>query len=202
MPANTYTITNTVTCETLLTLDKVVRGGLPADQDPDLWTLTAIAPAGALPGPSGIGGTPGTTLVPVTPDVVYQLAESGGDPRFVQVDNRTDLEINPLSTGSMDCVELDANGEVIPGFSDGINGGVTVPLGASVRCTATNQAATLALRKVVVNNSGGTAIPADWELTATPTGATCPPGSDPSLSLAPTRSWARRSLSAPTSTTR
>jgi hypothetical protein len=78
----------------------------------------------------------------------------------------------------MDCVELDENGEVIPGFSDGINGGVAVPLGASVRCTAINVAATLGLRKVVVNNSGGTAVPADWELTATPIG-NVPPGVGP-----------------------
>jgi uncharacterized repeat protein (TIGR01451 family) len=115
--------------------------------------------------------------VPVTPGVVYQLAESGGDPRFIQVDRRTD-DSNPLSTGSMDCVELDENGEVIPGFSDGINGGVAVPLGASVRCTAINVAATLGLRKVVVNNSGGTAVPEDWELTATPIGDV-PPGVGP-----------------------
>ena len=176
-PTNTYTITNVVTCETLLSLDKEARGGLSADQDPNLWTLTAIAPPGALPGPTGIGGTAATTLVPVTPGEVYQLAESGGDPRFIQLDRRTDTS-NPLSTGSMDCVELDANSDVIPGFSDGINGGVAVPLGASVRCTAINVAATLGLRKVVVNNSGGTAAPQDWQLTATPIG-NVPPGIGP-----------------------
>ncbi len=174
---NTYTITNVVTCETWLSLDKEVRGGLPADRDPTLWTLTAIAPPGALPGPTGVGGTAETTLIPVTPGAVYQLAESGGDPRFIQVDRRTDAS-NPLSTGSMDCVELDLNGEVIPGFSDGINGGVAVPLGASVRCTAVNVAATLGLRKVVVNDNGGTAVPEDWELTATPIGDV-PPGIGP-----------------------
>ena len=177
-PTNTYTITNVVTCESLLSLDKEVLGGLPADRNPNLWTLTAIEPDGALPGPTGVGATPPTTLVPVTPGVVYQLAESDGDPRFVQVDRRTDTS-NPLSTGSMDCVELDENGEVLPGFSDGINGGVAVPLGASVRCTATNIAAALGLRKVVVNDSGGTAVPEDWELTATPIGANLPPGIGP-----------------------
>ena len=112
----------------------------------------------------------------MTPGVIYQLAESGGDVRFPQLDNRTDAS-SPLSTGSMDCVEIDPNsGDIIPGFSDGINGGVTVPLGSLVQCTALNQAATLALRKVVVNNNGGTAVPSDWQLTATPVGPDLPAG--------------------------
>ena len=59
---------------------------------------------------------------------------------------------------------------VIPGFADGLNGGVTVPLGPWVRCNAVNQTATLVLRKVVVNNDGGTAVPSNWTLIARPTG--------------------------------
>ena len=59
---------------------------------------------------------------------------------------------------------------VIPGFADGLNGGVTVPFGRWVRCTAINETATLVLRKEVVNDNGGTAVPSDWNLTARPTG--------------------------------
>ncbi len=105
----------------------------------------------------------------MTPNITYQLAESGGDPRYVQDDNRTNLQTNPLSTGSMTCVQIDANGNVIAGYSDGINGGVSVPLGYSVRCTATNRTAPLILIKHVVNDNGGTATAASWNLTATPT---------------------------------
>ena len=48
------------------------------------------------------------------------------------------------------CQEVGTDGTtVIPGFADGLNGGVTVPLGKWVRCTAVNQTSTLALRKVV-----------------------------------------------------
>ncbi|HYN29713.1 MAG TPA: VWA domain-containing protein [Dermatophilaceae bacterium] len=173
--ANTYRVTNAVTCRSLLSLAKSVEGG-PAV--PQSWTLRAIAPTGALAGPVGASGSVGATNVEVTPNVTYQLAESGGDPRYAQVDRRTDLQANPLSTGSMSCVEVTAAGAVIPGFSDGLNGGVNVPLGARVRCTATNQAASLTLRKVVENVNGGRAVPADWSLTATPTG-TFPAGLPP-----------------------
>ncbi len=72
------------------------------------------------------------------------------------------------STVSWNCVQVDALGVVIPGFSDGLNGGVTIPLGALIRCTATNETATLTLVKNVVNNNGGTAVPSAWQLTATP----------------------------------
>ncbi len=105
----------------------------------------------------------------MTPNTTYQLAESGGDPRYVQDDNRTNLQTNPLSTGSMTCVQIDALGNVIPGYSDGINGGVSVPLGYSVRCTAINRTAPLILIKHVINDNGGTAVAANWNLTATPT---------------------------------
>ncbi|QDZ15003.1 VWA domain-containing protein [Humibacter ginsenosidimutans] len=165
---NTVTVTNTVTCDTKLTLVKQVQGG---DADPSEWTLTGIAPDGALPGPSGHSGVSAS----VTPNVTYQLAESGGDPLYKQVDERTNLQSNPLSTGSMTCVQVDAEGNVIAGYSDGINGGVSVPLGFSVRCTAVNQTATLILEKQVINDNGGSAVPGDWQLTATPTG-TVPSG--------------------------
>ena len=77
----------------------------------------------------------------------------------------------PGSTGSWRCVEVDANGAEIPGFCDGINGGVTVPLGQRVRCTATNrtvdprpaQGREQQLRR-------NRRCQPHWTLTATPTG--------------------------------
>lgn len=47
--ADTFTVTNTVDCGAELTLVKQVRGGSAA---PTEWTLGAVGPAGALPGPS------------------------------------------------------------------------------------------------------------------------------------------------------
>lgn len=161
---NRLTVTNTVTCEAELTLVKQVAGG-PAL--PTAWALDAVAPDGSLPGPSGATGTPGATAL-VTPGVRYPLVESG-DGRYVQT-VRPGAVLVPPSTGSWQCEQVDADGTVVPGFNDGINGGVTVPLGFRVRCTSVNQSATLTLVKEVVNDDTGTAEPADWTLTATPTG--------------------------------
>ena len=169
--ANTYGITNTLTCQTRLTLDKSVQFG-PAS--PDEWTLDALAPDGALPGPNGVAGSPGATGQAVTPAVRYPLAESGGPLEYAQV---VAPNANPIpgSTGSWTCQEVGTDGTtVIPGFADGLNGGVTVPFGTWVRCTAVNQTATLRLVKEVVNDNGGTAVPAAWDLSATPAG-TFPP---------------------------
>lgn len=88
---STVEITNEITCTSELILRKSV-----ADYgvEPNLWTLSAIAPTGALSGPSGQSNSLSPrTPAPyggsdprgaVTPNVVYQLAESGGDPRYVQ----------------------------------------------------------------------------------------------------------------------
>ena len=84
----------------------------------------------------------------------------------------------PGSSGSWNCQEVTADGTVITGFQDGINGGVTVPLGFHVRCTATNRTSFLKMGKIVVNSSGGTAVPDDWTLTATPL-PPAPDGLDP-----------------------
>ena len=67
---------------------------------------------------------------------------------------------------------------MIPGFSQGVDGSVTVPFGTRIRCTAVNQTARLHLIKTVTNNNGGTATSPDWTLTATPTG-TPPAGVGP-----------------------
>ena len=131
---NTYGITNVLTCPTKLTLTKAVRFG---DAAPTLWTLDAVAPAGAAPGPNGISGSAGATA-PVTPAVTYPLAESGGPLQYAQVVD-PNANLIPGSTGSWNCVEVAKDGTTeIPGFADGLNGGVTVPFGTWVRCTAIN----------------------------------------------------------------
>ncbi len=151
---NSFMLTNPVTCTTRLTLVKSVtaRTG-PADA----WTLSATAPAGAAAGPTG---TTGVSAL-VTPERPYTLAESGGDPRYVQRAGANAVPI-PGSTVSWQCVEIDANGNVIPGFADGLNGGVIVFIGLSVRCTAVNDTAQLTLIKNVINDNGGTAVPGDF----------------------------------------
>ena len=166
--ANTYTVRNTVTCESRLTLAKDVEG----EADAALWTLSALpapgTPAGQLPGPSGTAGSAAVTDQTVTTGIPYQLAESGGPATYLQDDQRTDLQTYPLSTGSWTCLRVDAEGNEIAGFTDGLNGGVTVPIGARVACTATNRTAQLTLAKEVVNDTGGTATPADFTLRAVP----------------------------------
>ncbi|GAA1943964.1 LPXTG cell wall anchor domain-containing protein [Microbacterium deminutum] len=169
---NTATITNTVDCRSTLTLLKQVQNGSAAATS---WTLNAsflaIPPINTgLPGFSGASGSPAATSQDVTPDARYQLFETGGDPRYVQTDNRTNLQSNPLSTGSATCIRVDATGAPWPGsgFSDGINGGVNVPLGYRVACTFVNQTASLTLLKNVVNDNGGTQTASAWSLTATP----------------------------------
>jgi uncharacterized repeat protein (TIGR01451 family) len=63
------------------------------------------------------------------------------------------------------------SGYAFTGFSGDCNssGSVTVTAGATVTCTLTNddQAPALHLRKVVINDNGGTALATDWTLTAT-----------------------------------
>ena len=109
----------------------------------------------------------------MTPGARYTLAESAGDPRYIQRAGANAVPI-PGSTVSWQCQEIDANGNVIPGFADGLNGGVIVFIGLSVRCTAVNDTARLILIKNVTNDNGGTAVPADFTLVATPTGTASP----------------------------
>ncbi|MDD9350389.1 hypothetical protein, partial [Mumia sp.] len=174
--ANSYTVRNTVDCESRLTLAKDVEGSAA----PTLWDLAALpapgTPAGQLPGPSGQAGSAAVTDQIVTAGIPYQLAESGGPPTYLQVDNRTNLQTYPLSTGSWTCIRIDADGGQIPGFNDGLNGGVTVPIAERISCTATNQTGLLTLAKDVVNNSGGTAVAADFTLRAEPSPVPAVPG--------------------------
>ena len=165
---NAYAVTNTVNCPARLTLVKTVVNGPAA---PTAWNLTANAPTGALPGPTGTTGV----TAPVTPQVTYPLAESAGDPRYIQLADPNAVAI-PGSTVSWFCVQVNpTTGAVIPGFADGLNGGVTVPLGFAVRCEARNVTTELTLVKRVVNSFGGTAVPSAWNLTATPVAPPTPP---------------------------
>ncbi len=168
---NTYTIRNVVNCQTELTLTKSVQGGTEPITS---WTLKANAPTGALAGPSGTSGSAGATGAAVTPDVTYPLSESTTIPSALAYAQFVDPNavLIPGSTGSWTCQEVGTDGTtVIPGYSDGLNGGVTVPLGKWVRCNAINRTATMIMKKIVQNTHGGTAVPANWTLTATPTGS-------------------------------
>ncbi|MET4158896.1 hypothetical protein [Agromyces sp. PvR057] len=175
---NTYEITNTVTCPTKLTLLKEVQGGPAVKAD---WTLTSLPPVDGpggpyLPGPSG--SDTGTGVVGnVTPTAYYPLAEAGVPAAsartslYKQVDNRnSDLSV-PGSTGSWNCLTLNADGGTAGAGSNagGLNGGVRVPFGTWVGCTAVNQTSQVELRKVVDPANGGSAVPANWDLRTTPT---------------------------------
>jgi uncharacterized repeat protein (TIGR01451 family) len=160
---NAYSITNVLTCEAALTLEKSVANGAPPAPN-TAWTLDAIPGAGA------IEFAPGTTGVtaPVTPLIRYALAESGGPGTYIQT-VAANATITPPSTGSWQCQQVLENGTVVPGgTTDGLNGGVIVLLGERMRCTAVNQTAQLTLLKLVVNDDGGSAQPAAWTLTADP----------------------------------
>ncbi|WP_051172468.1 SpaA isopeptide-forming pilin-related protein [Microbacterium indicum] len=161
---NTIVVRNEITCTSELTLVKQVEGG---SADPTDWTLDAIAPSGAAAGPRGATGSPEATGV-VTADATYALAESGGDPRYAQVDERARPLALPDSTGSWQCVLVDADGAVISDVIDGADGGATVPLGQAMRCTAVNQTASITLLKHVVDPIDGGDTASDWSLTASP----------------------------------
>lgn len=164
---NSYTITNTVTCVSRLTLLKTVVGG---DASPDDWTLTAYTtPADPNDGQPVFAGTSGVTAE-VTAEGTYQLAESDGPAVYRQDDNRTNIQDRPLSSGSWSCIQVDDNMNPVPDstYNDGLNGGATVPLGFHVACAATNRTAEMSLLKYVDNQHGGSLEPDAWDLTGTP----------------------------------
>ncbi|MCI1641375.1 MAG: VWA domain-containing protein [Actinomyces sp.] len=176
--ANEYTITNTVTCTTKLTLIKQVIGGTA---DPTDWTFTARTvpddpttgtPVAGLDGAALgalAGGNVGVT-VEVDP-ATLQLSEQDGPATYKQqfVGNRdTQESIFPFATGSWDCRHVDDELQQVDTFQDGMNGGVTVGMGTHVACTAYNLTGTVTLLKHVVNDDGGSLEASDWNLTATP----------------------------------
>lgn len=175
---NEVTLTNTVTCETKLTLEKsVVDGVTPADE----WDLDAIAPSGALAGPSGTSGSTGATA-PVTPGVVYPLAEDPTSPAaegYVQqwnpsLQSQWEANHDQGATGSWVCVVATRleDGEPVwaSNQTDGRNGGVTVQAGVWTKCTAVNSPKpTLQLVKQVDRGGDVTTVPvgdARWTLSA------------------------------------
>jgi hypothetical protein len=134
-----------------------VGGGSAA---PTAWALHAYGPAGALSGPSGATGV----SAPVTPQTTYQLAESHGDDpallEYVQDDERSRPLQHPRSTGSMACNIVGAAGDATGG-----EGGVVVPLGQDMVCTAINRTAQL---NIVKDVRGGSAAPSAWTFHLTP----------------------------------
>ncbi len=148
-----------------LTLVKVVdpaasgSGKVPAD-----WTLTAtpvnITGQGPVTGngdPTSPGGVNQVTVFSGS----YGLSETGP---------------GGFTPGAWICQG---------GVYDGTN--VNVPVGGNVTCTITNTAITpkLTLKKVVVNQYGGTAIATDWTLTATGPSPISGKVGDPSVTAAP-----------------
>ncbi|MFB8387749.1 LPXTG cell wall anchor domain-containing protein [Microbacterium sp. NPDC055910] len=130
---------------TSLTLVKKVEG----DADPATWTLTAqaLAPSGALPGPSGSSGTDAATAA-VTAGVPYALSED--DPVATYVRH-----------GEWTCLDQDDVLVAVDGDT------VTIrEAGDQVTCTITNATARLTILKHVVD--GSQLDPADFTLTATP----------------------------------
>ena len=146
---NEVMVTNTVVCQTRLTLEKDPQGGTA---EPDEWTLDAIAPSGAAAGPSGVSGT-GPATAPITPNVTYPLAEQATTPlaaTYVQsfqptLQDQWGPNRAAGATGSWVCVvATSVDGRLgVPTWSgsqfDGRNGGVTVLPGQWAKCTAVNQ---------------------------------------------------------------
>ncbi|MDR6906076.1 hypothetical protein J2X63_001762 [Agromyces sp. 3263] len=132
---------------TILTLEVDVANG---ESTPAQWSVNAYTPfdSGATPGPAGPSGATGE----VTPGAPYSLI-ADGDIRY--------------AVGTWRCLQVDANGAVIPGYADGLNSVVTVPLGFSVVCTVTVEAAELTLANKVIDTGEGV-TESDFVLTATP----------------------------------
>ncbi|VXA99869.1 conserved exported hypothetical protein [Microbacterium sp. 8M] len=145
---NTFSITNTITCDQKLTLVKnVAYGSLAATS----WNLTATGPSGSLPGPAGAAGSAGATAVNVTPQVPYTLAESSttpGSQNYV-----------PTAAGWV-CA---AGAVSVPVAS----GAVTVGYGQAVTCTITNTTAKIAVLKHIQDPADGLTA-GQFSLTVTP----------------------------------
>ncbi|WP_461638039.1 VWA domain-containing protein [Leucobacter sp. BZR 635] len=144
---NEVTLTNTVTCEQpKLTLEKQLSHGQTPVTD---WTLDAIAPEGALAGPSGKSGHADATA-PVTAGTNYALAEAPGTPEAEgytqqwapteQADWAANHEAG--ATGSWECVAATSVKDGVPTWGtsvvDGANGGVSVEAGEWLKCAAVN----------------------------------------------------------------
>ncbi|MBI3397227.1 hypothetical protein HY045_02005 [Candidatus Woesebacteria bacterium] len=138
------TITNTLQ-QAHLTLVKTVtndNGGTAVATD---WTLAASGPT-PISGTSGSGSVTGAAVNSGT----YTLLENSGPSDY--------------SASTYSCV--------VNGAGAVINNSVTLAPGDNATCTINNNdnAPALHLRKVVINDNGGSAANTDWTLTATGTG--------------------------------
>lgn len=150
----TCTIVNDDQAAALTLVKMVDNGGTGVEFGPGDWTLSANSETTdtSVSGPGGSADVQSQ----VVDAGVYDLAEDG-----------------PAGYTASDwtCGDVPVNGST-----------VVVPNGGDVTCTVTNTAdqPTLTLIKTVTNDSGGTAAPTDWTLTATgpTTGITGPVGDD------------------------
>ena len=138
----TCRITNTAEQATLRLVKSVANGTTGGTAVPTDWDMSATG------GPTAVGPTAGDTGIVDVAVGSYDLAESAGPDGY--------------TAGDWSCV----NGTEAPVTGDQ----VTVELGDAWVCTITNTAdqPTLRLIKSVDNgNTGGTAVPTDWDLSAT-----------------------------------
>lgn len=175
---NEVTLTNTVTCDTKLTLEKQVTDGVTPVAD---WKLQALAQGDAADGPAGASGTAAATSS-VTAGVVYPLAESPLTPAAEGYSQQWNPSLQGQwsanhalgATGSWVCSAATGivDGEPVwaSNQSDGRNGGVTVNAGAWMKCTAVNEPKpTLELVKQVTRGTETTTVPLGddrWTLSA------------------------------------
>lgn len=146
----TVTVTNSVRCDTALTLVKQIDSGSAA---PSEFNLTATAGDGkvALNGRSGVSA-------PVSSLTRYALAESS-------VSNRAQNYVQTPGTG-WDCRNDVTGAEVAITANE-----LAVPMGARVTCTVRNSTAQIAVLKEMPSN---VLTPEDFTLTLTPAADSAP----------------------------
>ena len=139
------------------------------------WTLTATRAAG---GHRRTERQHGRGRRHVTPPVHLRAVRSRDTTSALRAAGRPERGADPELDGQLVLRPgRPGHGTVIPGFSDGLNGGVTVPLGLRSAAWPATRPRRSPLIKQVINDNGGTAVPGDWNLTATPTARrTVPPG--------------------------
>lgn len=140
-PHTVVEVTNTLACDTRLTLHNEVGFGTA---DPDQWTLSATGPTAG--GPSGASGV--SALVQAS--APYALTQAGGPATYTP-------------RGPWVCLDADTNTPVALE-----SGSVRVPLGTHLECTVVQSTAQLILLKSVVNDNGGTLTSGAFRLTADP----------------------------------
>ena len=159
---NTYGITNVLTCPTQLTLDKTVRFGTDAAADVAGPSTLSRRAARCLD-PWDQPGQPGPRR-PSRPGVIYPLAESGGPPEYAQF-VAPNADPIPGSTGSWTCSR---GGQGRHHSHPRLRRRPQRRRHRAVRHLGSlhrRQPDTPdGLVKEVVNDNGGTAVPAAWDL--------------------------------------